>query len=121
MKDILEIGVDIESIERFRNKPEDKNKRFYEKLFTSLELEYCFKKRDPYPHLAARFAAKEAVVKAFSEYKKIFYSQIEVRNDDRGKPYVNIVNKDEILDKEILITVSHCDEYAVAFAVLKNK
>ena len=121
MKNLLEIGVDIELIERFRNKPIKKNKKFYERIFTPLELEYCFKKKNPYPHLTARFAAKEAVIKALSEYKKIFYSQIEVRNDGKGKPYINIINNDEILDKEILITISHCDEYAVAFAVLKKK
>ncbi len=122
MVDILGIGVDIESVDRFKNKPENENKKFYKRIFTPLELQYCFNKRDPYPHLAARFAAKEAVIKAFSGLKKLFFSQIEVRNDKMGKPHINIkIEEAEILDKKVLITISHCSEYAVAFAVVKKE
>jgi len=47
MSDILGIGVDVESIDRFRNRLKGKNKKFYERIFTPLELEYCFNKKDP--------------------------------------------------------------------------
>lgn len=124
MSDILGIGVDIESIDRFRNLPRGKNKRFYERIFTSFELEYCFKKKDPYPHLTARFAAKEAVIKAFSGLKKLYYSQIEIRNYNDGKPYLKIVSKDKKLNKKepvnekLFISISHSDTHALAFVLV---
>ena len=56
----MAIGVDIEDIERFKGKSEE----FLHRVFTDLELEYCLKFSKPESHLAARFCAKEAVVKA---------------------------------------------------------
>ena len=124
MSDILGIGVDIESIDRFRNHTKNKNEKFYQRIFTSTELEYCFKKKDPYPHLTARFAAKEAVIKAYSGLKKLYYSQIEVKNHNNGKPYIEIVsknkniNKKESETKKLFISISHTDKYAVAFVII---
>ena len=57
------IGVDIESISRFKNLKRDKSRHFLEKIFTQNELNYCFSKKVPSPHLAVRFAAKEAAEK----------------------------------------------------------
>ena len=117
--DILGIGVDIESIDRFRKYPPDRNERFFQKIFTSFELDYCFKKKDPYPHLAARFAAKEAAVKAFSEFKKLQFPQIEVINDEKGKPSL-IINDDngEKVVSTAFVSLSHCDKYATAFVIV---
>ena len=61
---IAGIGVDIENISRFYSKPYDKNKPFYNKIFTSNEIRYCISKPNPYQHFAARFCAKEAFIKA---------------------------------------------------------
>jgi len=126
MSDILGIGVDVESIDRFRNRLKGKNKKFYERIFTPLELEYCFNKKDPYPHLAARFAAKEAVIKAFSGLKKLYFSNIEVKNNDKGKPYLKILakgqnSKEEVINEKVLLTISHSDKYAVAFVVVSKE
>ncbi|MFC1732976.1 holo-ACP synthase, partial [candidate division KSB1 bacterium] len=60
---IIGIGVDIEQIDRFRNKPLNGHRRLYNKLFGSNEIGYCTSKRDPYPCFTARFCAKEALVK----------------------------------------------------------
>ena len=119
MSKIIGIGTDIESINRFRKYPKDKNDRFYKKIFTSFELEYCFKKNDPYPHLTARFAAKEAVIKALSGWKKLQYKHIEVRNDNDKKPFVEILSQDNnpLKKENILISLSHCNDYATAFVI----
>jgi len=60
---MFEIGIDIQDIEPFRKKTLENDGRFYERIFTVEEVEYCLAKADPAPHLAARFAAKEAVMK----------------------------------------------------------
>lgn len=119
MTEIAGIGVDIESIDRFRKYPPDRNKRFFRKIFTSIELDYCFKKKDPYPHLAARFAAKEAAIKAFSGFKKLQLPQIEVINDEIGKPALRI-NNDESKEtvENVFVSLSHCDKYAAAFVII---
>jgi len=58
------VGVDIESISRFRKKISESPNIFFSKVFTERELEYCHSKIDPAPHLAARYTGKEAVIKA---------------------------------------------------------
>ena len=73
-----------------------------------------------YQHYAARFAAKEAVFKAVSEMLPdkydINWNDIEILNDDTGRPYVNILNHD-INSENIDISISHCKEYAVASVI----
>jgi len=124
MKDkITGIGVDIESIDRFRNLPFESNKKFYRKIFTSLEIEYCLKKKDPYSHFAARFAAKESAIKALGKEKKYSYSEIEIRNDSKGRPNLYFFNKDNKSEESkyspenTFLSISHCDNYAIAFVI----
>ena len=67
---MIGIGVDIEKTDRFKKKLKDK--RFLNKIFTQEELNYCFSNKYPEKHLAARFAGKEAMIKAYcSLYKDI--------------------------------------------------
>ena len=124
MKDkITGIGVDIESIDRFRNLPFESNKKFYRKIFTSLEIEYCLKKKDAYSHFAARFAAKESAIKALGKEKKYSYSEIEIRNDSKGRPNLYFFNKDNKSEESkyspenTFLSISHCDNYAIAFVI----
>ena len=85
-------GTDIEEISRFEGKTLENDKAFLERVFTKNELEYCFSKSLPHYSLCARFCAKEAVVKALSGYniKDVFYSDVEILNNDDGSPYVSI-------------------------------
>ena len=62
------IGVDIEDISRFNNKTLENDSVFLEKIFTQNELEYCYKQKNYASSLAARFCAKEAVIKALSGF-----------------------------------------------------
>ena len=106
-KKIFGIGVDVENISRFEKYAPQKNSSFFNKLYTKNELDYCFSKENPHMHLAARFAGKEAVIKAMSGMieKNLKYSDIEILNDEKGAPTVNIngegLDKFQILDKPV--------------------
>ena len=117
----IRTGVDIIEIERVKRSIEETEGKFCERVFTQKEIEYCeSKKAQKYQHYAARFSAKEAVFKAisFSLTNKydIGWKDIEVLNDDTGRPYVNIL-KSDIKIGDIDISISHCKEYAVASVI----
>ncbi len=117
----IKTGVDIIEIDRVRKCIEDTDGKFCERVYTKKEIEYCEnKKSQKYQHYAARFAAKEAVFKAISvmlpNKYNINWNDIEILNDDNGRPYVNILNQD-IQSEDIDISISHCKEYAVASVV----
>jgi holo-[acyl-carrier protein] synthase len=114
---ISSIGVDIESIDRFRSLPYQENINFYDKIFTKEEIVYCTSKSDPYPHFAVRFCAKEAVIKALNDTDMSpDMKNIEIINSD-GAPQVRILGRD---DFSVLASFSHTDKYAVAFVTLAN-
>lgn len=82
------IGVDLVDINRIQ-KAIERTPRFLERVFTPVEREYCLCKTNPYPSLAVRFAAKEAVRKLGKEYSKgIRFHDIEIKNDEEGRPYI---------------------------------
>ena len=112
----ISIGTDIERIERFENKSRENDTHFLNKLFTEKELEYCFKYKFPKQHLCARFCAKEAVVKALTDFSitNVYYSDIEILNHENGMPYCRILKYPDI---KIKITLSHTKDYATATAM----
>lgn len=85
----MAIGVDIEDIERFKGKSQD----FLNRVFTFHELEYCLKFSKPESHLAARFCAKEAVVKALTalDIEGVSYNEIEVFHNEKQCPQIRIL------------------------------
>lgn len=117
----LEIGVDIENINKFDNMNISTHSKFLTKIFSNKEIEYCFQKINPTQHLASRFAAKEAVIKTqnFGSIIDLELNEIEIYNNKEGKPFVNIKNR-KYSNMEILITLSHNNDNAIAFAVLLN-
>ena len=80
---ILGIGTDIIEIERIRQSIDNHGYRLISRIFTPKEQDYCLKHKDPIPHFAARFSAKEAIVKAlgtgFTEH--ITWQDIEITKD----------------------------------------
>lgn len=124
---IFGIGTDIIEVERMR-KHLEKNDALRVKLYTEVEQQYCGKgKVTMYQCYAARFAAKEAFFKALGtgyRYGMAFH-EIEVLNDELGKPYVNPHGKvKEFLTekkiKAIHLSISHVKEMANAFVVLEK-
>lgn len=113
------VGTDIEDMNRFRNLDRNENSIFLDMIYTKRELDYSFLKAKPHQHLAARYAGKEAVVKALSSLgeQDIDYKDIEILNDVNGTPKVNF-NDDRL---KIHISLSHSNDRALAFAVVFRK
>lgn len=117
----LGIGVDIENISKFGNLKQSTDTKFLDKIFTKFELEYCFKKKIPAQHLAVRFAAKEATIKAInSRYSNsLALTDIEIRNDFKRKPLVHI-KKEGYEHMKFLLSLSHNDDNAIAFVIIEK-
>ena len=113
------IGTDIVEIRMFKNINDLAFSAFLTRNFTRNELDYCMSKEAPAPHLAARFAGKEAVIKALYSLNitHIFYPAIEILNDNHGVPYVRI-NTDKTENLVIKISLSHSAEMALAFCII---
>lgn len=116
-------GIDIIEVARVQDAIEDLGEKFLNKVFTPLEIEYCSGKNQMmYQHFAARFAAKEAIFKAISDLLndkyEITWTDVEILNDEKGKPYVHFVGKEYPAIEQIDISLSHLKEYAVANCVI---
>lgn len=111
------IGVDIESINRFRRLAT--NNAFLQRVFTRKELDYCLAHKSAAPRLAARFAAKEAIVKALSGLNRTSpgYKDIEVTNEETGLPVARI-HKEGFDKLHISLSLSHSRTQAIAFAII---
>jgi holo-[acyl-carrier protein] synthase len=116
-------GVDIVEIERIKRILEEHGQSFKDRVYTKLEVEYCEKvNAAKYKSYAARFAAKEAVSKALGTgiAGGISLREIEVQNNTNGKPQVVLYGKarevyDSLASLSMDISLSHCDNYAVAY------
>ena len=113
-------GTDIIEIDRI--KESINNVEFVKRVYTDREIEYCESKRAvKYQHYAARFAAKEAIFKAISNSLEdkfdITWKDVEILNDENGKPSVNFADKRPEKLENIDISISHCKLYAVANTV----
>lgn len=103
------IGIDIVKVNRFKKLPYESHKRFYKKMFSESEVDYCLRFKEPYKHFAGKFAIKEAVRKSLS--KDIGLLDIKTGHLD-SKPTVSIVGK----EYKFLVSMSH--EYDTAVAVV---
>ncbi len=118
---ILGIGNDIIEIERIRKSIDTYGLRLISRLFTTKEQDYCLKHKDPVPHFAGRFSAKEAIVKAlgtgFGEHAS--WLDIEILNESSGKPSVYFSNalEKKLKGTSVLISISHCQLYVTTFAM----
>ena len=119
---ILGVGVDIEGIARFRSPELSADKVLLNNIFTSRELDYCQSYADPAPHLTARFAAKEAIVKALSAagFTVNELSGIEILIDKSGIPQA-IIDKRSVNGIQVHISLSHNQENAIAFAIVTKQ
>ena len=119
------IGIDIVEIKRLSRVSKKWGKSFLKKVYTDNELAYARSRRFPYQHLAARFAAKEAIFKALGEVERDFvgWKNIEIVNDAYGKPLVRWHGEAEKVRRKrnlkgAVVSLSHTENYAVASAML---
>ncbi|MBL77078.1 MAG: 4-phosphopantetheinyl transferase [Chloroflexi bacterium] len=106
------IGIDISSIEKFKNKPFKENKNFYKKIFSGNEINFCLKSANCYEKFAAKFAIKEATIKSI--HQKLFFSDIETLHSN-SKPIIKILNSNN--NYRFLVSVSHDNGIAVAVVI----
>lgn len=120
------IGTDIVEIKRIEIKL-SANTDFKTHVFSKDEINYCDKQKKPYIHYAARWAVKEAYLKAFG-LKFIgnhHLHEISVGHDKDGKPFIKLIG-DSLAkhhDKKlgiIHVTISHTDSYAIAMVIIEN-
>jgi len=124
---IYGVGVDIVEIDRIKEAVERWKRHFIKRIFTQEEINYCTEKKDSYRCFAARFAAKEAVLKALGTGwgDGIGWLDIEILNTRSGKPWVKFRDRAEDFMKlrslkKVSISLSHSRDYAVAVAVIEQ-
>jgi len=122
------VGVDIIEIERFKRSIERRGRRLLEKIFTDEELEYCLSMKNPYPHLASRFCAKEAILKSLGLGIGcgVSLKDIEIYLNENGKPNVRTERipkrfAEKLGKFSIHISLSHSRNHAVAMAILTTE
>ncbi len=122
---LIGLGADLVDVERIRGVVERQGERFLQRVYTDEERAYCLGMKLPFPHLAARFAAKEAVSKAFTTGigAELGWRSISVYHGERHEPLVRLDEKGEQLLKEVgatrvLLTLSHTQTAAMAVAAL---
>jgi len=123
---ILGIGIDIIEVARIQASHEKFGERFLNRILHPGEIAYCLSNKMPAPFLAARFAAKEAISKAFGTGigAQLGWQDMEVARRDSGEPYVILHGKGlELLKARngriVLISLSHTQQHATAVAILE--
>lgn len=117
--EIIGNGIDIVDVKRLKRAIKKWGEAFLKRVFTEKEIAYAKNRRSVYEHLAGRFAAKEAILKA-TDAGEFSFTDIEIVNKASGKPYVNII-KAKNHNYQISISISHIKDYAVANAVVTKK
>jgi holo-[acyl-carrier protein] synthase len=119
------VGTDLIECERIAKVLERQKERFLDRVFTRDEQAYCMRMKNPVPHMAARFAAKEAVSKCFTTGigESLGWKSIEVVKGEREEPIVRLDEQGlallkQVGGKDILLSLSHTENYGLAFAVL---
>jgi holo-[acyl-carrier protein] synthase len=122
---LLGLGCDLIETGRIRGVLDRQGERFLARVFTEEERAYCLAMKYPHKHLAARFAAKEAVSKAFTTGigAELGWKSVSVFHGSRQEPKVRLDDKGEALlaragATHILLTLSHTDTMAMAVAAL---
>lgn len=124
---ILGTGIDIIEVSRIAASYEKFGERFIHRILRPSEIAYALSHRRPAPFLAVRFAAKEAISKAFGTGigRQLTWQDMEVARKDSGEPHVILHDGGARLLRErggrlVHLTLSHTENYAVAMAILES-
>ena len=123
---ILGTGIDIIEVARIASSYEKFGEKFVSRILLPDEIAYCLAHKNPAPFLAVRFAAKEAISKAFGTGigAALGWRDMEIRRKESGEPYVVLHGKGRELfaargAKQLLVSLSHTEHYAAATAILE--
>ena len=117
---MISIGTDIVKVSRIKDLLTTKEEKFLNKVFTKEEISYCNSHSNPEIHFSGKYAAKEAVKKALLSndlIEQISLKDIKILNRDNKAPYVVI---EHIMDLNYNVSISHEEEYAIAFALIQK-
>jgi len=124
---ILGIGIDIIEVERIQKSLEKFGERFLKRILHPDEIKYCLSHRVPAPFLAARFAGKEAISKAFGTGigAQLGWQDMEIARKTSGEPFVILHEAGQKLleargGRVVLISLSHTQVHATAMAILEG-
>jgi holo-[acyl-carrier protein] synthase len=124
---VVGIGTDIFDVSRMKNQLEGGGGQLREVIFTPREVEYCEEQRYPARHYAARFAAKEALLKALAYDGRggFVWRQIEIEREPFGQPHLVLhgmlrERADSLFVNRILVSLSHTNTTAVAQVILES-
>jgi holo-[acyl-carrier protein] synthase len=121
---IIGIGNDIIEVARIAKAIERSGSHFLDRLFTAQEQQYCQRHQQAVRHFAGRFAAKEAIAKALGTgfREGLSWLDIDIYNDLHGKPCVELspALAGRLGPVTILLSISHCHEYATAVALIEG-
>ena len=119
------IGIDVVEVQRVGSSIDEFGSKFLKRIFTEKERKYCDSQKRPVIHYAARFAAKEAIAKAFGTGigKSISWLDMEITRKESGEPQVVMTGAgkkfaEEINVKDIKVSLTHAEHYAAANAVV---
>lgn len=119
------IGIDVVQISRMREVIGRWEERFVRRIFTEGEITYCRSRRDPVPHFAARFAAKEAGLKALGTGLRfgIHWRELEVTRERGQAPILVLHGRSREIGharggSRMLLALTHDGDYALAQAML---
>src|SRR5262245_4900199 len=124
---IVGLGVDVVEIRRIREALKHQGERFVRRVFTPAEQEFCEARRDPAPHYAVRFAAKEALFKALGTGwdKGVRWQDVEVVRKEKDAPILVLSQaaekqSQELGTRSIHLSLSHSNDSAVAVVILEK-
>ncbi|MBI4828871.1 MAG: holo-ACP synthase [Nitrospinae bacterium] len=120
----ISVGADVCDPRRIQRSIERHGDHFIRRVFTKREAAYCQSRPDPYPSYAARFAAKEAVMKVLGTGMRAGFTNIEITHDKKGAPRVTLRGTARRIAKEagidnVAISLSHEKGFALAFAAAR--
>ncbi len=125
---LIGIGIDVVEVSRIKSSLDEFGDRFMERVFTETEREYSQRQKRPELHLAARFAAKEAIAKAFGTGigKEIGWLDMEIIRKPSGEPEARLSGGGAEYAKsrgvrQVMVSLTHAKHYAAANAVIMGE
>lgn len=116
---IIGTGIDIIEVNRIERAVRRWGQNFLDHVFCSQEIDYALTKKFPHQHLAGRFAAKEAILKALGDNSHLSWKDMKILNDQFGRPYCEMTGLADTY--KIHLSISHTENYAVANAIITQE
>lgn len=124
---VIGVGIDIVDVRRVQRIATEHGERFLKRVFSDEELSYCMRFADPFPHLAARWAAKEAIAKALGTgfSSGVTWKSISIIHTPKGEPVAVLEGNAQKLARslsvrKIWVSLSHTQAYAAAVVIMET-